>query len=99
MPVWRIVPAPRDTGSGWLGYERWMEVVVRADSAARARVVAADQLGDRSDPVGNESAAGYAALEDEKRYHVLRMEDGAVDTERAGGAEGVLSAVQAERGR
>lgn len=75
MPVWRIFPVTRPTSARWLDYERWSEVLVRAPTAARARVIASAELKDRSEPIGNESAAGYAALEDEKLYHVVRVED------------------------
>lgn len=73
MPLWRISQAPRDLESARLDYGRWSAVIVRADSAARARVLAAAELDDRSGVTGNETAAGYAGLEDEKLYHVVRL--------------------------
>jgi len=76
MPIWQIKPAPRDLDAALLGYGHWSEVIVRADSAAEARVVAAAELGDRSQPIANESAAGGSGLEDEKLYHVVRMTQG-----------------------
>jgi len=76
LPIWRIFPVTRDAEDAWLDYGRWTEVTVRAATAARARVVAAAELHDRSAPIGNESAAGYAALEDPKLYHVVPV-DGA----------------------
>lgn len=75
MPVWRIVPAAIDISAAWLDYGRWSEVVVRAPTAARARVFASAALDDRSEPIGNESSAGYASLESEKLYHVVRIQD------------------------
>ena len=87
MPVWRIVPVARDSTARWLDYGHWSEVLVCAPTAAQARVVAAAELKDRSEPIGNESAAGHAGLEDEKLYHVVRVED-AYD----GGPEAVLEA-------
>jgi hypothetical protein len=87
MPVWRIFPVAKQTSARWLDYPHWSEVLVRAPTAARARVVASAELKERSEPVGNESAAGYAALEDEKLYHVVRVEH--ADSE---GPEAVLEA-------
>lgn len=75
MPVWRIFPVTRFTSARWLDYDHWSEVLVRAPTAARARVIASAELNDRSEPIGNESAAGHAGLEDEKLYHVVRVED------------------------
>ena len=87
MPVWKIFPVAREASARWLDYGHWSEVLVRAATAARARVVASAELKDRSEPVGNESAAGHAGLEDEKLYHVIRV-DGADDA----GPEAVLEA-------
>lgn len=73
MPLWQISPAPRDLESARLDYGRWSDVIVRADTAAEARILASRELGDRSRVTGNETAAGYAGLEDEKLYHVIRL--------------------------
>jgi hypothetical protein len=93
MPLWRIFPVPRDLESAQLGYGRWSEVIVRAETAAQARLLAAAELDDRSRVTGNESAAGYAGLEDEKLYHAARLGD---DIEKAYASdrrrEGVLRA-------
>lgn len=88
MPIWRIFPAPRSREAALLDYGHWAEILVRAGTAAEARVVAAAELGDRSRPIANESAAGYSGIEDEKLYHVIRiaepMADFAGDTRRTG---------------
>ena len=76
MPVWKIIPVAREDEEAWLDYGHWTEVLVRAPTAARARVVAAAELHDRSRPIGNESAAGQAGLEDPKLYHVVRVQAG-----------------------
>lgn len=73
MPLWRISPAPRDLESARLDYGQWSEVIVRAGTAAEARILASRELGDRSKVIGNETAAGYSGLEDEKLYHVVRL--------------------------
>ena len=92
MPIWRIVPVVSENDAAWLDYGRWTEVVVRATTAARARVVAAAELHDRSRRTGDETSAGYAGLEDPKLYHVVRLTSGtrryASDPRR----EGVLKA-------
>jgi hypothetical protein len=88
MPIWRIIPAPRDLEAALLDYGHWAEILVRAGTAAEARMVAAAELGERSRPVANESAAGYSSIEDEKLYHVIRVTDPmavfAGDTRRTG---------------
>ena len=92
MPIWRIVPAVREDASAWLDYRRWTEVIVRAETAARARVVAAAELNDRSGPTGNESPAGQAGLEDPKLYHVARLTAGIRQYASDPRREGVLEA-------
>jgi hypothetical protein len=92
MPTWKITPAAREGEDAWLDYGRWTEVIVRAPTAARARVVAAAELHNRSAPIGNESAAGYAALEDPKLYHVVRVNGGARRYAEDRRREGVLKA-------
>lgn len=92
MPIWRIYPAPRDLKAARLDYGHWSEVIVRAESPAEARAVAAAELGDRSRPVANESAAGYAGLEDEKLFHVVRVTGGTRRYEADNRRTGVLKA-------
>lgn len=99
MPIWRITPAPRDLDAALLDYGYWSEVLVRAGSPARARVVAAAELGDRSRPIANESAAGYAALEDEKLYRVVRADEAAARFRDDRRREGVLKADWGNRDR
>jgi hypothetical protein len=91
----------RDNADAWLDYGRWTEVIVRAATAARARVVAAAELRDKSTSIGNESAAGYAALEDPKLYHVVRVDGGTRRYAEDRRREGVLKAewTNARKGR
>jgi hypothetical protein len=91
----------RDNADAWLDYGRWTEVTVRAATAARARVVAAAELRDKSTSIGNESAAGYAALEDPKLYHVVRVDGGTRRYAEDRRREGVLKAewTNARKGR
>jgi hypothetical protein len=88
MTTWRIIPAPRSREAALLDYGHWAEILVRAGSPAEARIVAAAELGDRSKPIANESAAGHSGIEDEKLYHVVRVADPnpayASDTRRTG---------------
>ena len=99
MAIWRIVPAPRDVEAALLGFGHWEEVIVRAASAAQARVVAASELGDRSRPIGNESAAGHAGLEDKNVYRVVEVSSQNIGGEPADGREGVVKAVWAHDSR
>jgi hypothetical protein len=79
MTLWLITPSAGPGDSRWLSYPIWSEVVVRAPTAARARLVAehmeAEQLADPT-PVGNESLVFRSAFQDEKLYHVRRAGPG-----------------------
>jgi len=99
MPIWRITPAPRNLESARQDYGRWSEVIVRASSAARARIVAATELADLTHPVANESAASGGGLQDEKLYHVARIADGAGRFRDDCRSEGVLKADWISNGR
>ena len=99
MPIWRITPAPRNLESARLDYGRWSEVIVRASSAARARIVAAIELADLTQPVANESAASGGGLQDEKLYHVARVSGAAGRFREDSRSEGVLKADWMRNGR
>lgn len=79
MPLWKFTPVAHRDDSRWQGREPWHELVVRADTAALARVVASDfdkregsTRGIRH--VGNESVGFRSAFEDEKLYWVTQIE-------------------------
>jgi hypothetical protein len=81
---WSITPAADPDDPRWLDHERWHEVVVRAETAAMARRVAARHLAPHPPEVGNESEAGRTGFEDEKLYHVHPVEAGREDDDLAG---------------
>ena len=78
MPLWKIVPAASPDDARWLGSVPWREVIVRADTAAMARLLAAEleRTTDDEHGVGNESLGFRSAFEDEKLYWVSEI-DGA----------------------
>ena len=82
MRLWRITPSAPPNDLRWLGGPVWREIVVRAGTAAEARVVAArmeaDQQGFRpGENTAGAAAMGYqSALYDEALYHVAELPEG-----------------------
>lgn len=76
MKLWRIEPCAVASDSRWMDFPIWTDVVVRASSPARARLVAAEMeaqlLGDQT-PVGNETLKFRSGFEDEKLYQVSEL--------------------------
>ncbi len=90
--------------SRWLNYPIWREVIVRADTAALARLVAARLEYDPDEPpTGNESSTFRSAFEDEKLYWVVELgPDEAAAIGDAAGGSGIVLALpfpEAERER
>lgn len=78
LPLWRLTPAARFDDPRWLDHQPLPEVLVRARTAAEARVLAAETpLSDSAGAVGNESANNHSRLLDEKLYRVDRADDAA----------------------
>jgi hypothetical protein len=76
MPLWRIEPCAVATDSRWMDFPIWTDVVVRAPSPARARLVAAEMdawLHNEQVPVGNETLEFRSGFEDEKLYRVSEL--------------------------
>jgi len=79
MRLWRITPSAPSNDMRWLGGPVWREIVVRAETAAQARVVAAQMEAAQQDFRPGENTAGAAAmgyqsaLYDEALYHVAEM--------------------------
>jgi hypothetical protein len=98
MALWRIVPVTDKDDARWLDHPIWAEVVVRAPTAAHARIMAADmerkELAGEA-PAGNESHSFSSGFEDEKLYLVRRIdpeEEPELDEE---GRAGVVRAAKA----
>lgn len=74
MPLWRLVPHADPEDARWLDHPIWEEVVVRADSAAQARLLAAGLEEDPArPPAGNECPSGKSGFADEKLYWVREV--------------------------
>lgn len=88
MILWKIEPVAQRGDPRWLDHPVWEEVVVRAPTAAEARVLAAG-LERREQPegrsLGNESQSFSSGFEDEKLYGVRRIDP--VGKEREGDPE------------
>lgn len=84
MALWRIRPVAGRGDARWQDHPIYDNVIVRADTAALARVLAArlelSQTG-KAPPAGNESVSWFSAFEDEKLYQVQPLEDGAAGIE------------------
>jgi hypothetical protein len=77
MHLWRIVPSARLDDTRWEDHPAYPEVVVRAETAAMARLTAGralyhenmkTQFGEEHDPIF------ISAFDDEKLYRVSRIE-------------------------
>lgn len=95
MTLWLITPSAGREDTRWLDFPIWTEVIVRAPSAARARLLAAQMEAEMTadaTPLGNESLAFRSAFEDEKLYQVRRLNPGDAPEHAPEGPERVLSA-------
>lgn len=95
MPLWRIHPVALLGDTRWQGRRIWAEVVVRAPSAAFARVAAAklDEPTVRR-RLGNETNGFRSGFADEKLYWVRRVgPTEAAAYENVEPADGVIVAV------
>lgn len=89
MPFWCIRPEADLMDPRWQDHAIYDMVMIRADTPALARVVAAaieyaEEKGEP--PTGNESGTFSSAFLDEKLYHVARMDEGAAEA--YGGEDG-----------
>jgi hypothetical protein len=94
MQLWRIVPSARPSDTRWEDHPVYAEVIVRAESAAMARLVAGrslyrdnvkTQFGEERDPIF------ISAFNDEKLYRVSQL-DAATTHHKAEGAREVVHA-------
>jgi hypothetical protein len=96
MPLWQIRPVASQNDPRWQGRRIWEEVIVQAESAAFARLIASE-LDKPASPYrhGNESLCFRSGFEDERLYWVRRLEVAhAARLEISNGRDGVLTAVQ-----
>lgn len=95
MALWSLEASAVAEDSRWLDLPIWADVVVRAPSAAQARLVAAAMeaaaIGDPTTQ-GNETLAFRSGFQDEKLYRVRQVHLTDVPED---GPDAVLSARQA----
>lgn len=97
MTLWKITPVAPRGSSQWQDHPIWDEVIVRAATAAQARVLAAAmERRERGQPVsiGNESHSFRSGFESEKLYWVRRIDPAAEPTLDSDGKPEVLRARQ-----
>ena len=74
MPYWRLTPVADPRDSRWLDHPIWQEVIVRASTAAAARLAAEPlELSDPADPGANPDPARRSGFADEKLYWVRQL--------------------------
>ncbi|MGF1610148.1 MAG: hypothetical protein ACFCUQ_12185 [Kiloniellales bacterium] len=98
MALWKIVPVADPGEPRWLDHPIWAEVVVRAPTAALARVLAANmerRAMEVDAPAGNESHSFSSGFEDEKLYEVRRLEPRDEPALDGDGPEAVVRATKA----
>lgn len=96
MALWRIEPVAHANDTRWLDHTPFKRLVVRADSAAKAREVAAarKELPETRTAVGNETPADAAMLRDEKLYRVAPIPAGDFPSNDPDGAPAVLESAR-----
>lgn len=101
MSLWMIEPVAARGDPRWLDFPHWVEVAVRAPTAAEARL-AAGKMEKRmfadDTPVGNETHSFRSGFEDEKLYRVRRLEPAELPEAAPDGPPEVLHARQAAGG-
>lgn len=94
MPLWRIYPVAGLQDPRWEGRCIWKDVVVRAPSAAMARLVAAAMERDLDIRMrGDERLCFRSGFQDEKIYWVVRIR--AEDAAAIGGEDGPNEVIKA----
>jgi len=89
MPLWRLVPVADRTDSRWQDRRIRHDVVVRAPSAAMARLLAADaEPHEVPSRVGNEARGSTGGFDDPGLYWVQRL--GAEEARAYGGEDGPM---------
>jgi len=97
MALWKIEPVANPDDPWWQDHKRWQRVIVRADSPAVARLIAAElERGPDQSTDGNASDSFRSAFEDEKLYWVKPLPAEEAKAYDATGAPAVLEAGQTE---
>ena len=93
MPLWRFIPVAGEDDSHWQDRRIWEGVVVRAPSAAMARVFAEEAEEQRvRGNVGNETKSYRGGFGDPNLYWVERLSaDTAESYDSARGADGIVA--------
>lgn len=87
MPLWRFIPIADENDSHWQDRQIWDGVVVRAATAALARVLADEAEEHRvRGVVGNETRSYRGGFSDPNLYWVERL--GADEADAHGGSNG-----------
>jgi hypothetical protein len=87
MALWRIHAVAHAQDSRWQGHKVWKEVIVRAETAAMARLVARElDQGSPDDGSRSINLETWSAFRDEKLYWVQRLN--AQEAKRFGGEHG-----------
>ncbi|MEQ8603911.1 MAG: hypothetical protein RIB45_11375 [Marivibrio sp.] len=76
MKLWKIEPVARAGDPRWLNHPRFARVIVRAETAGEARLLAAAQENPGApSAIGNESHGDVTGLADEKLYRIAPLPD------------------------
>ena len=97
MRLWTIEPVASAEDPRWQERTIWRRVVVRAESAAAARVMAAELERSEGEPSdGNGSASFRSGFEDEKLYWVKPTGEAPAVPEDDGESPGIVVAEPAD---
>lgn len=94
MALWRIYAVADPSDGRWQGRKIWKEVIVRAPSAAMARLIASKlEASAESHGTGAHNAADWSGFTDEKLYWVQRLDaEHEATLETGGNSDEVISA-------
>lgn len=100
MAIWRLYPVLVPSDPAWLGRPIWKEVIVRADTAGMARLVASKlEYPKHEGGIGNESHSFNSGLGEETLYRIKRLPpDEAARFDDSPGDSAVLSATLLREG-
>lgn len=97
MILWKITPVADADDPRWLDQPMWSEVVVRAETAGEALMLAGHMQRAAVDdirPIGNETLRFASGFSDEKLYHIRRLDRDDDNAHKADGPAEVVHAVK-----